>query len=275
VTSSHTAFIKKLYDDYANRPEGYEYQRWRKDVFCERDYEHTLRSLLHHVGDRHFESVLEIGCGVGTWTVHLRRYCESITVMDISKRMVEITLSRLRQLNFHKISGIVGDFQVPCIGVDEKYDGIFCIRAIEYMENKTSALSNMYRLLNPEGFVLIITKNPHRGLIPFLSLITKKTIFKLPRMFSHEIHYKNLVILMQKVGFTSLNVYPVVVSYPRPLFSGKNEVLLSNAIFDSIYDKPLNPLYLPLNIIESYCVIGRKGSKFQVSQECVHRGVKR
>ena len=257
MTTNHTSFIKKLYDDYAKLEEKYEYQRWRKDVFCKKDYEQTLRSLLYHVDDRHFGSVLEVGCGVGTWTVHLRSYCESITVMDISKRMVEITLSRLRQLNFHKISGIVGDFQVPCLGINEKYDAIFCIRAIEYMENKTSVLSKMYELLNPDGFVFIITKNPHRGLIPFLSLITKKKIFKLPKAFAHEIHYKNLLVLMRKAGFTNLNVYPVIVYYPRPLLSGKNEVLLSNVIFDSIYKKRLNPLRAL--IIESYCVIARKG----------------
>ena len=258
MTRSHTTFIKKIYDGYANRPEGYEYQRWRKDLYCKRDYEQTLKSLLYHVGDRHFGGILEIGCGVGTWTVHLRNYCENITVMDISKSMVEITLSRLRQLNFHKISGIVGDFQVPCLGINEKYDAIFCIRAIEYMENKTSVLSNMYRLLNHDGFVFIVTKNPHRGLIPFLSLITKKTILKLPKAFEHEIDCKNLLVSMRKAGFTDLNVYPVIVSYPRPLFSARNEVLLSNVIFDSTYKKRLNPFYLPFCIIESYCVTARK-----------------
>ena len=258
MTTSHTSFIKKLYDDYARLGEKYEYQRWRQDVFCKRDYAQTLRSLLYHVDDRHFGSILEIGCGVGTWTVHLHSYSESITVMDISKRMVEITLSRLRQVNFHKISGIVCDFQVPCLEINEKYDAVFCIRAIEYMENKTSALLNMYRLLNPDGFVFIVTKNPHRGLIPFLSLITKKTIFKLPKAFAHEIHYRNLLVSMHKAGFTNLDVYPVIVSYPRPFLIGKNEVLLSNVIFDSSFKKRLNPFYLPFCIIESYCVIARK-----------------
>lgn len=258
MATSHSELIKKLYDDYARHPEGYEYQRWRKDVFCKRDYEHTLKSLLYHINDRHLGSILEIGCGVGTWTVLLCGHCDSITVVDISKRMVEITLNRLHEMNFRKISGIVCDFQVPCLELNAKYDAIFSIRAIEYMENKTSTLSNMYKLLNPDGVVLIITKNPHRGLIPFLSLITKKTIFKLPKAFSHEIHYKKLLVLMRKAGFKKVNVYPVIVSYPRPLVSAKNEVLLSNVLFDSIYKKRLNPFYLPFSVIESYCVIARK-----------------
>lgn len=266
MATTHSSFIKENYDDAARRlGEKYEYERWGTNVSARRDYKQTLRSLLHHIHNRRFKNALEIGCGVGTWTVHLRNYCDGITVADISQGMVEITISRLRRLNFLKVSGIVCDFQKSCLKADNKYDAVFCIRAIEYMEDKISALSNMYKLLNYNGFVFIITKNPHRGLIPFLSLVTKKTIFKLPKLFAHEIHYKNLLILMRKVGFTNVDVYPAIVSYPiasydtsHPLLIEKNEALLSNVIFDSIYKKRLNPFYLPLCVIESYCVIARK-----------------
>ena len=265
MVTNHSSFIKENYDDVAYRlGEKYECERWGKNASGRRDYEQTLRSLLYHINNRHFRNVLEIGCGVGTWTVHLRNYCDSITVIDISKRMVEITINRLRRLNFRKISGIVCDFQASGIEGNEKYDAIFCIRAIEYMEDKISALSNMYRLLDDNGFVFIVTKNSHRGLIPFLSLITQK-IFKQPKLFAYRIHYKNLLILMRKIGFTNVDVYPVIVSYgiasydtSHPLLIEKNEALLSNVIFDSIYKKRLNPFYLPLCVIESYCVIATK-----------------
>lgn len=266
MITKHSSFVKENYDNAADRlGEKYEYDRWRKNVSARRDYEQTLRSLLHHIHNRRFENVLEIGCGVGTWTVTLRNYCNSITVADISKGMVEITISRLRRLKFHNVAGVVCDFQKSSLNTNNKYDAVFSIRAIEYMEDKNSALSNMYKLLNPDGFIVIITKNPHRGLIPFLSLITKKTISKLPKLFAHEIHYKNLLVLMRKAGFKNVDVYPTIVSYPiasydtsRPLLIEKKEALLSNAIFDSIYKKRLNPFYLPFCIIESYCITARK-----------------
>ena len=180
LIKNHSSFIKENYDDAADRlGEKYEYERWGRNASARRDYGQTLRSLLYHIHNRHYKNALEIGCGVGTWTVHLRNYCDSITVADISQGMIKITINRLRRLNFRKISGIVCDFQKSSLNANNKYDAIFCIRAIEYMENKNSALSNMYKLLNYDGFILIITKNPHRGLIPFISLITKKTIFKL------------------------------------------------------------------------------------------------
>lgn len=263
--TNYSGFIKENYDDAAYRlGERYEYERWEKNISAKRDYEQTLRSLLHHINNRKFRNVLEVGCGVGTWTLHLRNYCESMTLADISKRMVATAISRLYRLNSHDVSGIVCDFQTPSIKANGKYDAVFCIRAIEYMEDKASALSNMYELLDNGGFVLIITKNPHRGLIPFLSLITQK-IFKQSKLFAHRIHYKNLLMLMRKVGFKNADAYPAVVSHAvasydssRPLFVQKNEALLSNVIFDSIYRKRLNPLYLPACVIESYCVIANK-----------------
>jgi len=266
MVTNHSSLIKENYDDVAYRlGEKYECERWGKNASGRRDYGQTLKSLLYHMNNRRFRNILEIGCGVGTWTVHLRNYCDSITVADISKRMVEITINRLRRLNFHKISGVVCDFQKSCLKANNKYDAVFCIRAIEYIEDKIAALSNMYKLLNDDGFVFIITKNPHRGLVPFVSLITKKTIFRLPKLFAHEIHYKNLLILMRNAGFTNVDVYPAITSYAitsyhisRPPLIEKNEVLLSNVIFDSIYKKRLNPFYLPLGIIESYCLVARK-----------------
>lgn len=254
-------FIRKFYDAEANMK--YEYERWRKSISSKRDYEQTLKSLLHHTNNRHFKSILEIGCGVGTWTIPLRNYCDRLTVLDISKGMVEITISRLRRLNFDKISGIVGNFQDPSLEINDKYDAIFCIRALELMENKISALSNMYKLLNNDGFVFIITINPYIGLVPFLSLITRK-ILKPPSLPLFFINHKNLLALMWKVGFKNVDAYPVIVSYgvhphsKRPPLIERNETLLSNVIFNFIYKKRLNPLYLPLCIIESYCVTARK-----------------
>jgi len=263
--ADHSRFVMENYDEAASRHgEKYECERWRKNVPGRRDYEQTRKSLLYHINNRQFENVLEIGCGVGTWTVLFRNYCKNMTLVDISKEMLQTTISRLRRLNFHDVCGVLCDFQASALNSKEKYDAIFSIRAIEYMVDKTSVLSNMYRLLDDNGFVLIVTKNPHRGLIPFLSLITQKT-FRQARLFAHRIHYKNLAKLARKAGFTSVEVYPTIVSHPiasydtvRPLFIEKNEALLSNAIFDSIYKKRLNPFYLPLGLIESYCLIARK-----------------
>jgi ubiquinone/menaquinone biosynthesis C-methylase UbiE len=238
----------------------YEYERWKKNDVDRKDYHQTLRFLLHNLDNLHFTNILEIGCGVGTWTVHLLNHCENITLLDISDEMAELTVNRLRKLNFIKVSKIVGDFEDHNVTVKGEYDAIFSIRAIEYMENKTLVLSRMYNLLNEEGFVFINTKNPYRtGIIPFLSVLKAKVGFKQPKAFRHMIHYRDLAVRMQKTGFKDINVYPVTVSIatPKSAYMHKHALPLSNWIFKRIYKKRLNPIYIP--IIESYCITARKG----------------
>jgi ubiquinone/menaquinone biosynthesis C-methylase UbiE len=240
----------------------YEYERWQKSAIGRRDYYQTLKFLLYNLNDLQFTNILEIGCCVGTWTIHLRNHCKSITLVDISEKMVELTINRLEQLSFTRVSKIVGDFQDPNLIVNGRYEAIFSIRAIEYMENKTFVLSRMYNLLNEGGFIFVITKNPYkRSLIPFLSVLKAKVGFKQPKIFGKMIHYRNLAVKMQKARFKNISIYPVVVSITwLPSARWRNIALsLSNWIFQRIYKKRLNPLYIP--IIESYCIIARKGAQ--------------
>lgn len=196
---------------------------------------------------------------MGTWTVHLRNYCRSITILDISGKFAEITTRRLSELNFNSVSKIVGDFQDCNVTIGGKYDAVFSIRAIEYMENKAFVLSKIYALLNKGGFVFIITKNPYRRLIPFLSVLKAKVGFEQQKIFGHMIHYKDLAVRMQKAGFKNISIYPATVSiiYPGLPRMHKYAFLLSSLIFQRIYKKRLNPFYL--SFVESYCIIARKG----------------
>ena len=217
-----------------------------------------LNFLLYILNDLHFINILEIGCGVGTWTVILCNCCKNITLLDISDKMAELTVDRLRQLNFARVSRIVGDFQDRSLIVNGGYDAIFSIRAIEYMEDKSFVLSRMYDLLDDGGFVFVITKNPYRSLIPFLSVFKARVGFKKPKELRHMIHYRDLAVGMEKAGFKTINIYPVIVSIicPRSEYLRKHALPLSNWIFRRIYKRRLNPLCLPL--IESYCVTARK-----------------
>lgn len=114
--------------------------------------------MLYILDDLNFTNILEIGCGVGTWTVHLCDCCENVTLCDISNKMFELTVNRLRQLNFTRVSTIVGDFQDRNLTINGKYDAVFSIRAIEYIEDKSFVLSRMYDLLKEGGLFLLLQK---------------------------------------------------------------------------------------------------------------------
>ena len=264
ATSSSDAF-KKLFENLANKLDiQYDYERWQKSPNERRDYRQTLECLRYHLDNSDFPKILEIGCGVGTWTVHLCNCCENITVLDICSKFAELTVNCITQLNIARVSKIVGDFQDPHTKISGRYDAIISIRAIEYMENKAFVLSRMYNLLNEGGIIFVVTKNPYsaraaRSLIPFLSVLKAKIGFKNPWWaLRYMIHYQNLAAKTQKAGFKNINIYPVIISIicPPSECMRRYALPLSNMIFRSTYKKRLNPLFLP--VIESYCIIAQK-----------------
>lgn len=255
MSNTFSDYIKKYYDDLAEElGERYHYERWMKDILRRRDYEQTLKSLLHHVGNKQFGRVLEIGCGVGTWSVHLSTVCDSLTILDISANMIEAATGKLHRIGFYNVQQVVGNFQDPNLTVEGPYDAIFSIRAIEYMENKTYVLSRIHRLLKNGGFALIITKNPNVGIIPFAFLLTRR-IFKPPKIFTNLIHYKDLLVIAKNVGFEDIRAYPVITSYHFPLCNEKYEKMLSDRVHEILYKRRISPAYLTL--IESYVIIMR------------------
>jgi ubiquinone/menaquinone biosynthesis C-methylase UbiE len=255
MSNEYSDYIRKYYDDLAEKlGERYHYERWMKDILRRRDYEQTLKSLLYHVRNKHFERALEIGCGVGTWSVHISRFCDSLTILDISPHMVKAATDMLHKAGFYNVQQVVGDFQDANLVIEGSYDAIFSIRAIEYMQNKSYVLSRMHKLLKHGGFALIITKNPNVGIIPFAFLLTRR-IFKPPKIFANLIHYRDLLVIAKKIGFKDICAYPVIISYHFPLCNEKYEKMLSDRLHEILYKRRINPVYLTR--IESYVVVMR------------------
>jgi len=122
-------YVRELYNKATKN--NYEYWRWKSSLSRKKQYQQTLKSLLFHIGDSFFEDLLEVGCGPGTWTRILTKRCKNITIVDISEEMIKVAR---RRLSPKKVKCIVGDFQDPELSFPSKYDAIFCIRAIEYMD---------------------------------------------------------------------------------------------------------------------------------------------
>ena len=252
MTNSYSDYIKRFYDDLAKEfGERYHYERWMKDILKKRDYEQTLKALLYHLNDKHFGRALEIGCGVGTWSVHISRFCDSITLLDISANMAKIATDKLHEVGFCNVQQVIGDFQDPNLKVEGSYDAVFCIRAIEYMENKIYALSRMQKLLKRNGFALIVTKNPNVSTLPFAFLLTRR-IFKPPILFTNLIHYRDLLVIAKNVGFEDIRAYPVITSFHVPMLNEKIERMLSDRLHEILFKRQINPAYL--TSIESYVV---------------------
>jgi len=210
-------YVKEYYNKYLKQLSGeYSVNRWFSSKAAQFDYKQTRRALLHAIKNRRFGRVLEVGPGDGTWTEIIAPRVDLIHVIDQSEEMIDRAKKRLA--SFKNITYEVQDFLKQSVQ-NERYDAIFSIRCFEYFQDKQAAIKKMYDLLNPNGKLIIVTKNPK-----YFSMRAKR--FKL--LHSAQIDWKDMIILLKENGFSVESVYPAI-------FRWKSKHLIPRIIFDLLH----------------------------------------
>jgi len=99
------------------------------------------------------ERLLDIGCGVGSFTLQLREFAGELYGVEISKEAMKFAQER----------GI----KVSQLDIDEDnlpfrndfFDIIFCGQLIEHLFDPDHLLDEIYRTLKPKGIAIITTPN--------------------------------------------------------------------------------------------------------------------
>ena len=134
--------------------------RWFSSSYSVAEYKQTKQTILHALGDKKFDFVLEIGGGDGVWTELLLNRSNFITEMDISEEMLRGAKKKYADRN--NIEFIRGDFLENKLS-SGRYDLIYAIRCFEYFPDQQGAISEMHRLLKSGGRALIVTKQISPG----------------------------------------------------------------------------------------------------------------
>ena len=95
--------------------------------------------------------VLEVGCGVGTFTCLLDDYpyCDTIDSIDIS----ESAINHVRQTySFKKVNLRKADIS----SVEKKYDCIICMNVMEHIENDSFFFQNLINRLKKNGVLFLL-----------------------------------------------------------------------------------------------------------------------
>ena len=134
--------IKQLWEANAtvwNEASNKGYDIWR-------DYVNTpaFLNMLPNVSER---SGLEIGCGEGYNSHLLARYCHSLIAIDFSKKFIQSNQERKRK------NLIFQEADANCLPfADATFDFAVAIMSLMDMANIENVLSEVYRILTPEGF---------------------------------------------------------------------------------------------------------------------------
>lgn len=111
----------------------------------------TVKEFIH---GREVKSILDIGCGDGSLSLHLLAADNCVTLLDRSKAMLEFASDHVPPGACDRVRVLNGDFM--SVDLPEKsYDLILCVGVLAYVENRRAFLSRLASLLSPGGMVII------------------------------------------------------------------------------------------------------------------------
>lgn len=110
-------------------------------------FEATNRLILQEFGK--VGTLLELGCGEGTQTAYLRRTCDSMSAVDVSRTAVTRAQARLPDVDF-----AVGDLRhQPWINSGKRFDLIVACEVLYYVAD----VSMLLQTVNTVGRACLVT----------------------------------------------------------------------------------------------------------------------
>lgn len=137
-------------------------------------FEPSAVKLLSHIGSSNIRSVLEIACGTGRLTRHLRKYFPATTTLvasDISPDMIEVAREKTMDptIEFH----VADAQQLPF--ADESFDLVVCQYGLMFLPDKLKGFKEAFRVLKKGGRFIFSTWDSTDN-IPILKIIYNDAI---------------------------------------------------------------------------------------------------
>lgn len=130
------------------------------DSMCHHDPA-ILGELLRRIEIRPGDAVLDVGCGTGVLTPHLRRLTGSsgtVTGIDLAEQMI----AAARRKHGAQASFIVGD--VMDLPPAEAFDVVVCYSAFPHFADQPGAIGHMSRLLKRGGRLAVCHSQSRRAI---------------------------------------------------------------------------------------------------------------
>lgn len=122
--------------------------------------------LLNHADLKENQHVLDVGCGAGLSSAHIAKtYNVKVTGVDHSENALKLAWEThknepyLGKLDF--VAADIGSLPFP----DQTFDVVNCESVLLFVDDKKTALMEMFRVLKPGGFISIneLVIDPHRN----------------------------------------------------------------------------------------------------------------
>jgi len=143
LMTSKTEDVKALFEV----PEKYLGPR-RFDIRVRVETVHQFTKTLH------FDRVLDIGCGDGAISLPLLSRCSRLTLLDLSKSMLDLACSRIPAQRAGDVEIIDGDFMRAALE-PLSYDLICCLGVLAHVDSPAAVIAKVAELAKPGAWIIL------------------------------------------------------------------------------------------------------------------------
>lgn len=168
--------------------------------------------------------VLDIGCGTGSLALRLAPSAAHVHGLDLSCEMIRIANAKAHADGIGNVTFHIGPFDRSFTAFeDESLDGVCAYSLLHLLEDRSSALERMYRLLKPGGFFVSSSvclgesRVPYGPLLRVMRWLGKAPLVKIfpKRTLEEDVRRAGFVEISQPDVGAQSTVMFMVASKPR------------------------------------------------------------
>lgn len=145
---------------------------WQKELKAGKEQRGNLQTALEFLGQTNLlepdDKILEIGCGIGTIVFELSKKGYNIIGIDISREAVAYGIKKYGDIHLEVQPAEALSYE------NESFDVVLSFDLFEHIARIDKHLSEVYRVLRPDGYYLFETPNKYSNIV--YETLSKKSL---------------------------------------------------------------------------------------------------
>lgn len=170
-------------------------------------------AIAHYSKDTQFKKAIDVACADGSVALSIIDQIGELTLLDLSKNMMNKAAENVQPDFAHKVKLIQGDFLSTELN-EKEYDLVICTGLLAHIPDPFVAIAKISGLLKPGGYLFLQNTNDRH----FYSCLTRisnrmKAIFRKQAYPLNRISSKKLLEKAEAEGLTMVANYTSIVSF--------------------------------------------------------------
>jgi 2-polyprenyl-3-methyl-5-hydroxy-6-metoxy-1,4-benzoquinol methylase len=165
-----------------------------------------------------FENILDIGCGDGSISLPLLSRCKKLTLLDLSRNMLNLASKRIPIGRINDVEMIDGDFMAADLE-PQSFDLVFCIGVLAHVDSPAAVIEKVSKLAKPGAWIILeFTDSFHFWGVP---VVLYQNLLKLLKPAPYKLNRLRKINVLKLCRHSGLEIFGLYRYGLPPLGSHK------------------------------------------------------